>query len=187
MRAATFVGLRMILAALVALAGTSARAQSAHKPALLLVKALSYERRLAETKGSSVGIAVLYAQDNGASAAEAQEWLRSFQTLGALQVHGVPVQAWAVPYDPERAAEFVRGHGVDVLLACDGTPFAAVAGLAREHRILSAGDKPAGIASSLSLGVIVEKDKPRILINMRAAKAEGAVFSAKLLQLAELL
>jgi YfiR/HmsC-like len=187
MRGAIGQGLRMILAVLVALASAPARAQSAHKPALLLIKALSYERRLAETKGDSVGIAVLYAADNGASSAEAQNWVRSFQALGALQVHGVPVQAWPVPYDQQRVAEFVRGHGVDVLLACDGTPFAAVAGLAREHRILSASDKPAGISSSLSLGVFVEKDKPRILINMRAAKAEGAVFSAKLLQLAELL
>ncbi len=180
-------GLRMMLALLIALSTSVVRAESSQKPALLLAKAISYERRLAETKGKTVGVAVLYAAEKSASKRGAQEWVAAFQLLGALKVHGVAVEAWAVPYQQDRISDFVRAHGVDVLLACDGTPYAAIAALAREHKILSAGDTPAGITSSLSLGVFIEKNKPRILINMRAARAEGAVFSAKLLQLAELL
>jgi hypothetical protein len=81
----------------------------------------------------------------------------------------------------------VRARGIDVLLACEGSSFAAVGGLAREHRILSAADTRAAIANDLSLGVLIERDRPVILINVRSAKAEGAEFSAKLLQLATLL
>jgi hypothetical protein len=179
--------LASLLALTIALAAAAAHAQDAAKPALLLAKALSYERRLAETKGKTVGVAVLYAEESAGSKRQAQAWVGAFQALGAVKVHGVAVEVWAVPYQQERVASFVREHAIDVLLGCEGTPFAEVAALARAHRILSSGDTPAAITNSLSLGVFVEHSKPRILINMRAAKAEGAVFSAKLLQLAELI
>jgi hypothetical protein len=151
-----------------------------------LAKALSYERRLADTKGKTVGLAVLYAPENAASKRHAQAWVAAFQALGSLQVHGAPVEVWAVPYQRDGIDSFVRDRGVDVLLACEATPFAEIATVARDHKILSSADTLAGI-TNLSLGVFIEKSKPRILINMRAAKAEGAAFSAKLLQLAELL
>jgi len=178
---------RWLLAAALLLTAPPAHADAGGKPALLLAKALSYERRLADTKGKSVGIAVLFAADSASSKQEAQRWVASFQALGSVQVHGVSVEVWAVPHQPARVSDFVRDHGVDVLLACEGTSFAEIAALARQHKILSSGDTPAAIAGNLSLGVFMEKSKPRILINMRAAKAEGAIFSAKLLQLAELL
>jgi hypothetical protein len=179
--ARSFLTLAMLLS--VSVAG----ADDDVKPALLMAKALSYERRIAETKGKTVGVAVLYAADNAASKRQADGWVAAFHGLGSLKVHGVSVEVWAVPYQHDRLPSFVRDNGVDVLLACEGTPFAEISAVARDHKILSAGDTAAGIVSSLSLGVFVEKSKPRILINMRAAKAEGAVFSAKLLQLAELL
>jgi hypothetical protein len=176
----------MTLAMLLSMASFAAADDEA-KPALLMAKALSYERRIAETKGKTVGVAVLYAADSAASKREANDWVTAFRDLGSLKVHGVSVEVWAVPYQQDRLSSFVSDHGVDVLLACEGTPFADISIVARDHKILSAGDTAASIVSSLSLGVFVEKSKPRILINMRAAKAEGAVFSAKLLQLAELL
>jgi len=167
--------------------GSHARADVSPKHALLLAKALSYERRLAERKGSSVGIAILYAADNAASKASAQSWLKAFAALGALKVHGVPVEVVTIPFQRERVAELVRARGIDVLLTCEGSPYAMVAALAREHRILSVADTRAGVDNNLSLAVFVHREKPLILINVRAAKAEGAVFSAKLLQLATLL
>jgi hypothetical protein len=178
--------LRLVLAIALVLSASSARAEGA-KPALLLAKALSYERRLADTKGRTVGIAVIYAADNTASKQQAQSWVSAFEALGSVQVHGVSVEVWAVPFHAAQVSQLVRDRGVDVLLACEGAPFAETAAIARQHKILSSGDTPAAIASSLSLGVFMDKNKPKILINMRAAKAEGAVFSAKLLQLAELL
>jgi len=179
-RAAAAAGLLLLLAV------SGARAAGSSKHALLLAKALSYERRLAETKGHSVGIAVVYAEDSEASRANAQSWVQAFQALGPLKVHGAPVEVLAVPFQRERVAGIVRSRGIDVLMACEGSPFSAVAGLARELRILSATDGRGGVAENLSLGILIERDKPRILINVRAAKAEGAEFSAKLLQLAEL-
>jgi hypothetical protein len=167
--------------------GSGARADGSTKHALVLAKALSYERRLAERKGSSVGIVILYGADNEVSKAAAQTWLQAFQALGPLKVHGAPVEVVSMAFQRERVAELVRARGIDVLLTCDGHSYAAVAALAREHRILSAADTRAGIANNLTLGVLIERDKPLILINVRAAKAEGAEFSAKLLQLATLL
>jgi hypothetical protein len=174
------------LALLLALCSSFARADDPGKRALVLAKALSYERRLAETKGSSVGIAVLYAEGDAASQASAQRWVQSFAAVAPLKVHGVSVEAWTVPYHAARLPE-LRTRGVDVLLACDGVPFAAVAQFARERRLLSAADTRAGIDGNLTLGVFVEGGRPRILINVRSARAEGAEFSAKLLQLAEVL
>jgi hypothetical protein len=167
--------------------GPPVRADGSAKQALLLAKALSYERRLAERKGSSLGIAILYAADNDASKASAQSWLQAFQALGALKVHGVPVEVVTIALQRDRVSELVRARGIDVLLACEGSSYATVAALAREQKILSVADARAGVASNLSLAVLIDREKPLIFINVRAAKAEGAVFSAKLLQLANLL
>jgi hypothetical protein len=179
--------LALLLIALVSASSIVVRADVSSKHALLLAKALSYERRLSESKGSTVGIAVLYAAGNEASKRDALSWVKAFQALGALKVHGVAMEASAMPFQRERVREFVRARGIDVLLACDGSPYAAVAALARELQILTASDVRAGIVNNLSLGILIEGDKPRILINIRAAKAEGVMFSARLLQLAELL
>jgi hypothetical protein len=157
------------------------------KRAVLFAKALSYERRLSATKGDSVGIAVLYVANDGGSKAAAERWLASFQSQGEVTIDGAPVKAMAVPYDPEPVRKLIRTRGIDVLIACEGVPYRAVSGLAVDHAILSAGDTLGGVRESLSLGVFVGDGKPRIVINMQAAKREGARFSAKLLQLAQVI
>jgi hypothetical protein len=157
------------------------------KRAVLFAKALSYERRLSATKGDSVGIAVLYAANNAASKAAAERWITSFESLGSMTIDGAPVKAAAFSYDPESLRKIIRPKGIDVLIACDGVPYRAVSALAADHAILSAGDTPSGVKDSLSLGVFVGDGKPRIVINMQVAKREGAKFSAKLLQIAEVI
>lgn len=178
---------KTVLALLLVLCSSPAHADDLGKRTLLLAKALSYERRLAETKGRSVGIAVLFVDGDPVSQATANRWVESFRVVAPLKVHGVAVEAWAVPYHAGRLHELVRAKGVDVLLACDGVSFAAISQFARERHLLSAADTRAGIEGKLSLGVFVEGGRPRILINVRSAKAEGAEFSAKLLQFAEVL
>jgi hypothetical protein len=42
------------------------------------------------------------------------------------------------------------------------------------------------VRENLSLGVFIAEPKPRIMINVRASKEEGAKFSSRLLELAEL-
>jgi hypothetical protein len=180
------------LGALVALAlmlysSAAHAADDASKRALVLAKALSYERRLSESHGGKVTVATLYAAGDARSQADANRWVQGFQALGAIQVHGVPVESLAIAYDAARLPDLIRSRGIDVLLACEGTPLAAIASLARQQRVLSAADTRDAVVSDLSIGVFVSKGKPIITINVRVAKSEGAEFSAKLLQLAEVL
>jgi hypothetical protein len=161
-----------------------AASEDSGKRALLFAKALSFERRLLAGSGSSVGIVVLHTTD-ASSVEAAQRWLRAFKSLGAITVGGAPVEVTSAVYERPRVVELVRGRGIDVLIACSGVPVQEVGGLAREQNILSAGDTLAAVRERLTLGVFVEGEKPRIVINMRGAELDGAKFSSKLLQLAE--
>jgi hypothetical protein len=174
----------LLIAAFVLRAGVAGADDSA-KRALLFAKALSFERRLLANKGDSVGIVVIHAASDAASAEAARRWVGAFNSLGAITVGGSPVEVTSAAYDRQRILELIRGRGIDVLIACSGVPVQEVGNLAREQSILSAADTLAGVQERLTLGVFVEGEKPRILVNMRAAELEGAKFSSKLLQLAE--
>jgi hypothetical protein len=154
------------------------------KRALIFAKALSFERRLLANSGSSVGILVIHAAD-ASSREAAQRWLAAFKSLGAITVGGTRVEVTSAVYEREHVREHVRGRGIDVLIACSGVPVQEVGDLAREQNILSAGDTLAAVRERLTLGVFVEGEKPRIVINMRGAELDGAKFSSKLLHLAE--
>ena len=176
-----------LAAALALSAATSGPAGAeAPKRALIVTKVLSYERRLAESKGTSVGIAIVYA-DSKESRASADAWAREFAELGDTQVHGVSLDVIKLPFDRSSVLAAIRTRGIDVLLACVGVPPAAVSSLSREVQVLSASDTRAGVEQGLAFTVLVGSGKNQIVINLGAAKDEGARFSTRLLQVAEVL
>jgi hypothetical protein len=186
-RSAAFVRSRALATLLLAASvfrSEPAVSDDSGKRALLFAKALSFERRLLANSGSSVGILILHTADTSSGEA-AQRWLGAFKSLGVITVGGAPVEVASAVYERPRVLELVRGRGIDVLIACSGVPVQEVGGLAREQNILSAGDTFAAVRERLTLGVFVEGERPRIVINMRGAELEGVKFSSKLLQLAE--
>lgn len=169
------------------LRGRVAAADEASKLALVFAKVLSYDQRLAESKGTSVGVAAVYAPKSADSKKAAEAWVKELATLKGTKVHGVSVEASAVPFDKTSLTTAVQEKGLDVLIGCDGVSVSALSAISRGQKVLSAGSTRASVEQGLGMCVLLTGDKPQIVINLAATKAEGARFSAKLLKLSEVL
>ncbi|HVR40694.1 MAG TPA: YfiR family protein [Thermoanaerobaculia bacterium] len=63
---------------------------------------------------------------------------------------------------------------------------AAIAKLARTAHVRTITGVPEYVDAGLAVGIGVRKDRPLIIINLNASRAEGAAFSAQLLKLARI-
>jgi len=67
-----------------------------------------------------------------------------------------------------------------------GADIEQIVRIARARRIRTMAGLTDYLVIGLSVGIGVRNDRPRIMINLDAAKAEGAAYQAQLLQMAEL-
>ena len=85
----------------------------------------------------------------------------------------------------ERSGKDLTGseRNFDGLRAFD---LAAITDWARKSRIVTLTGIPAFVDRGVSVGIDLQGGKPRILINLQAARAEGADFDSGLLKLARI-
>ena len=62
-----------------------------------------------------------------------------------------------------------------------------ITGVSRAKKVITLTSVPDYVESGLAVGIGVKGGKPRIIINLPAAKAEGANFSSQLLRLAKVI
>lgn len=177
------VSLTLMVALLSAASGESSKQRTAS----ILARVLSYELTLEDRVGESVGIAIVYQRENEASSTSADEWLKGFAELSTVKIKSKPLVALKVPYDTGELSAAID-RGVDVLWVASGlgaeTP--TIARLARSKRVLTASSATAYAQTDLTL-CLTEEEKPKIFINLNAARLEGIQFSSRLLSLATLI
>jgi hypothetical protein len=97
------------------------------------------------------------------------------------------VQFVTIDIDEEAdAAAFAAESGCDVLYV---TPLRArgvadIASAARARRMLTLSGDASYVAAGLAVGIAIAGNRPQIVINLTAAREQGADFSAQLLRLA---
>ena len=176
------------LAALAAPRPAFATAASTAQRAAILARALSYEQTLADRAGKTVDLLLIHDASSG-TRSEALEWWTAFEALSGVRVDGRPLRAQIATLNDDLPEIFSRGV-VDVAIACGDVSddlVSTVSTLTRGTRTLSVATRRKQVEDGLTLGVIKESEKVRILVNLRAAEREGVRFSAKLLKLAEIL
>jgi hypothetical protein len=126
-------------------------------------------------------LAVLYQQNNVRSATALAEVAKWAQKNSAIQVVSVTME------DPNWAA-LLQAVEADVfyVTAMRGVDIAKIAEIARARRIRTMADVPEYVKQGLSVAIGVRNDRPLIIINLEAARAEGAAYQAQLLKLAEI-
>jgi hypothetical protein len=161
---------------------------SKRKQASILARVLSYELTLEERMGDRVGVAVVYRPGDPASEASADDWMLGLADLNSVKIKDRPFFAVKVPF---RANELNAAidNGADVLLAAAGLTgdAAAIAAVAGPRHVLTVGDSVPDVQTYLTVCVTVEADKPKIYINLTAARLARIRFSSRLLGLATLI
>jgi YfiR/HmsC-like len=156
----------------------------------ILAKILNFDRKLPERAGSRLVIGVLYQSRYRTSANVADEVCRALEQLpagsfGALE--SVERTCIGIDLDAISALDSaLKRNAVRVLYV---SPLRAVhledvAAVSRAARITTMTGVPRYVETGLAIGVDMKGERPGIVINLAASRAEGADLAAHLLKLA---
>ena len=162
------------------------RDTSAQNTALLVLRILSYDHNLKTRAGARVTVLVLYhPYEESSDRAARQELVGYLKQMQRIKVAGLPVSVVTVPYSDANAladrlaqtrpAAVIVGRGLDV---------SSISAATRRASVLTMTTAEPDVMRGLSVAIVRREGKDRIIINVRAARAEGARFDAGLLQLA---
>ena len=115
--------------------------------------------------------------------------MAAFEAASSKRVKGMGIVALDLPLKNEsELTSAIKSKSINILyLSCDlGRLEKAAIKLARDMKILAISGQEDAVKAGAAIGVVAEQGKPRILINIKAAEAQGAKLDARLLRLVRL-
>lgn len=160
------------------------------KQAVILTRALAYDKELRARAGGSLVIAILYRPGAADSDSVAAEALRAFKALEGVKVQDLPISIVKLAYTGKDALKnAITAQGIDALYCCPGLEpeLGALREVSHQQHVLTFAAKEAFVQAGLSMGVFPKEGKPTIVINLAASREEGASLASELLRLATVL
>jgi hypothetical protein len=178
-----------LLAALVGVRAAAADEVPAAKRAVVMLRILAYDHEIARrADGDTIPIAVVYRAGADASEAEANQVAEAIHDLGReLTVAGRSIQVVALPSSGGDVAELLAKNRAKVVWLCTGLErdLDAVIAATRKQKALSFSAGDALVKRGVAIGLARRGDKLAILVDLVAARQEGAALSSALLALVE--
>ncbi len=156
----------------------------------IFLKILAFDKNLMKQAGNEIVIGILYQRKYMKSRLIKDEIISELEKLGQIELLGLPLRYVAVDFKNAENLERIIDEGnIDIIYV---TPLRAVdigeiAEVTRKKKVLTFSSVPDYVEAGLSVGLGVKGEKPRIIINLSAAKAEGTDFSSRLLMLAKVI
>ncbi len=150
----------------------------------LFARILPFDRQLRERVGDEIVVGVVYQRRLRASLNAMNAVSAALD--GELRIADLPVRH--VPLDAGDGAKLttaIATHDVDVLYICPlrAIDFGVLTAASRAHGVLTYTGVPDYVAEGVAVGIGTRAGRPLIMINLEAARAEGAEFSSELLKL----
>ncbi len=169
----------------------SARAADvAHaQQALLLLRALAYDRNLGSRAGSSATVMILFRPGNGTSEAVRDTMSSTLAAAGEkVKVAGLTLKVVSKAYESPADLGHALG-GVGAVYLCPGLDGSArdITAVTRVWHVLSFSGAESMVTAGVAVGFVSRDGKPVVLVNLPASKAEGADLDAALLRIAEVI
>jgi hypothetical protein len=157
----------------------------------LLYKILTFDRRLgARATGEDIVIAILYQETFRTSVTARNQVQETARKIGAASILGHQV-LWVSLELGEVAdlgAALIK-YRVDVIYVAPirGVGLDRITTAARGKQVTSFTGVPEFVDRGIAVGIGLQRERAQILINLVAARAEGAEFGAQLLNLARVI
>ncbi len=156
----------------------------------IMVKILNFDRKLPQRLGGRLTVGVLYQSNYRASANVSGEVCRTLlglprPSLGAME--GLQISCVPVDLDDTRdLATALKREQIQVLYVAPLRAYRMehVVSVSRAARITTLTGVPRYVENGLAIGVDKNGDRPEIVINLAASRAEGADLNAQVLKLA---
>jgi uncharacterized protein DUF4154 len=153
----------------------------------ILVKILNFDRNLPERAGGRLVVGVLFQSRYRTSANVADQVCPALQTLPAGALGAMELACVAIDLDATPALDSaLRRKQVDVLYVSPlrAVPLEDVMAVSRAGGITTLTGVPRYVETGLAIGLDMKGERPEIVINLAASRAEGADLTAHLLKLA---
>jgi hypothetical protein len=155
----------------------------------LLLKVLTFDRNLNQRAGDELVIAICYQQEYDRSVKVKDEILSVMQASPVDKIGDLPLRFSSIDMGKSDLEKAISKEDVDVLYFTPlrDVSLQTIASVSRAKKTLTLTGVPDYVKSGLAVGIGTKEEKPLIIINLPAAKAEGADFSSQLLKLAEVI
>jgi uncharacterized protein DUF4154 len=152
----------------------------------LFLKVISFDRHLTLDDGAELVVAVAYQSRNRTSATTKDEVTRALD-LARSTTDGQTVRVITIDLDRESLAEALGRERATMLYVAPlrALDIAHIATCARAAGVTTVTGVPRYVTLGLAVSARLERDRPKLLINVEAARLEGADFRAELLKLAQ--
>src|SRR5580765_4541518 len=190
MRACLLIGVLAVL-----LGGSSARAQEMAAPAAiqvtLLFKILTFDRRMGtRPPGQVIVIAVVFQSGYRASLVAKNQVVEALEAMEHSTISGHPVRWVAVELkdgDQLRLALIHERTDVVYVTPLRGVELDPIVRTARASSMTTFTGVPLYVEQGLALGVGIVRERPQIIVNLPATRAEGSDFTSQLLRVSRVI
>lgn len=155
----------------------------------LFLKILTFDRNLKKRVGDEIVIGIVYQRKFKRSRMVKDQVVDVIGESSLWKVADIPVRQVSIDLDTVDLGSAVSKNEIDILYI---TPMRAlgmekIADITRAKKIMTLTGVPDYVESRLAVGIGIKGRKPWIIINLSAARAEGADFSSQLLKLAKVI
>ncbi|HEX6789923.1 MAG TPA: YfiR family protein [Candidatus Krumholzibacteria bacterium] len=153
----------------------------------LILKILQFDRNLAARSGDEIVIAAVYQGRYRASTRVRDEVHRAAESSPG-RVADLPVRVVDIDIEQTSLRDAIKSLGVDVVYVAPlrAMDIASITAVTRELGVATVTGVEDYVHEGISVGLGVRQEKPCVLVNLDASKAEGVDFSSRLLSLAQL-
>jgi hypothetical protein len=153
----------------------------------ILLTVLSYDTNIDRFQGTGLRIGVGGKTDNPASTQDAKEMLEQLRSVSTKTVKSHAIQGF--PVNVTSAADLTKAAvdlNLNVLYLCSGLGGLQdqLIAVASERGMLVLAGETDAVKAGAAIGAVAKDAKPKILVNLKAADAQGAKLDARILRLA---
>jgi hypothetical protein len=155
----------------------------------LFFKILTFDRNLKERVGNEIVVGIFYQNKSEVSLQVKEELLKVVKESSVKKIEDIPIRFVPIDIEETDPAEAISRNDVDILYMTplDAVEIETITTMSRAKKITTLTGVPDYVESGIAVGIGTKGEKPLIIINLPAAKAEGADFSSQLLKLAKVI
>lgn len=153
----------------------------------LFLKILTYERNLKKHVGDEIVMGIVYQNKFRKSRQTKNELMDVIDKSPSQQVDGIPIRFVPVDIDATDITNAISKHSLELLYFAPlrAVKIRSILEACSEKKVISLTGVPDYVKSGVAVGIGLRDASPKILINLKSAKQEGADFDSQLLNLSK--
>lgn len=153
----------------------------------LLLKILQFDRSLPQRAGQEIVIGVVYQGRFRASARACEEMRKVARSAENERIAERHIHIVELDLERVKLRDSLDSLNVNVVYVTPlrATDITTITDITREMHITTVTGVEDYVRQGLAVGLGLYQEKPRVLVNLEASRAEGADFSSRLLSLAQ--